>query len=287
MTAPRSFAATLGNAARLAAGRPVAANLLVPFIKPAHIHACVERNAALVVLHGGLSPRWVARLRQRGLEVFVTVGTPAQAVRALAAHASGLVVQGFEAGGHLLGVEPIERALPAVLEVAGSAPVLAAGGIVDARDARRLLDMGAVAAVAGTRFLLTAESGAHPEYKRRVVDAGRTLATFLFGLGWPLRHRVIPNAATARWCTESERDRPLVRAIARLSEPLGRVSPLDATARLAALQRLGLPFFTPTPPVSGMPAGASDCCALYAGETALRLHDILPAAQAVELLAPA
>jgi NAD(P)H-dependent flavin oxidoreductase YrpB (nitropropane dioxygenase family) len=284
MTAPRSFAAALGHSARLAAGRPVAANLLAPFIRPAHIHACVEGNAAIVVLHGGLSRRWIARLRHRGSEVFVTVGTPAQAVRALAAHATGLVVQGVEAGGHLLGVEPIERALPAVLEVAGSAPVLAAGGVADGRDARRLLDAGAVAAVAGTRFLLTDESCAHPEYKRRVVDAGRTLATLLFGLGWPLRHRVIPNAATARWCVEQDRDRPLVRAIARLSGPLGRVSPV--TARLAALQRPGLPFFTPVAPVSGMRAGASDCCALYAGETAVRLHDIVPAARAVELLAP-
>src|SRR5262245_36040981 len=140
MMAPRSFAAARGNAARLAAGRPVAANLLVPFIKPAHIHACAEGNAALVVLHGGLSRRWIARLRQRGLEVFVTVGTPRQAVQALAAHAGGLVVQGVEAGGHLLGVEPIERALPAVLEVAGSAPVLAAGSVADARDALGLLD---------------------------------------------------------------------------------------------------------------------------------------------------
>jgi len=83
-------------------------------------------------------------------------------------------------------------------------PVLAAGGVADAVDVRRLLDAGAAAAVAGTRFLLTEESAAHGEYKRRVLAAEETLSTMLFGLGWPLRHRVISNAATERWCRADE-----------------------------------------------------------------------------------
>jgi hypothetical protein len=56
--------------------------------------------------------------------------------------------------------------------------------------------------------------------------------------------------------------------------------------RLAALQRPGIPLFSPALPLDGMPAAAVDRCALYAGETARRLHDVLPAAEAVERLAP-
>jgi hypothetical protein len=78
-----------------------------------------------------------------------------------------------------------------------------------------------------------------------------------------------------------------VRAAGRLSAPLGRVTPLDAMGRLAALQRPHLPFFSPALPLAGMPSAAVDRCALYAGETARRLHDVVPAARAVELLAPA
>jgi NAD(P)H-dependent flavin oxidoreductase YrpB (nitropropane dioxygenase family) len=287
MMAPRAFAAALAAARRRARGRPVAANLLVPFIRDAHVRACAEGRVRLVVLHGGVSRRWVARLRARGLEVFVTVGTPAQAARALAAGASGLVVQGSEAGGHLLGVEPIDRALPRVLAVAEGAPVLAAGSVAEAHDVRRLLDAGAVAAIAGTRFLLTEESAAHAGYKQRVLDAERTLATGLFGIGWPLRHRVIANAATDRWCRASELGPRSVRVAARLSAPIGRLMPLDAMGALVAVQRPGLPFFSPALPLRGMSADTVERTALYAGETVGRLHDILPAGRAVERLAPA
>lgn len=287
MMAPRAFAAALADARRRAPGRPVAANLLAPFVGADHVRACAEQDAALVVLHGGLPRRAIERLRERGIPAFVTVGTPEEAARALAAGASGLVVQGVEAGGHLLGVEPLERALPRIAETtAGRVPLLAAGGIADASDVRRALELGAVAAVAGTRFLLTEESHAHPEYRRRVQGAPRTLDTELFGLGWPLRHRVIPNAATDRWCRADERGPALVRAAARLGAPLGRLTPLAAMGRLAALQRAALPFFSPALPLAGMPAASVDRCALYAGETARRLHDVIPAARAVERLAP-
>src|SRR4051812_20701763 len=55
---PRAFAAALTQAARIAAGRPVAANLLVPFTREAHVRACADARVAVVVLHGGLGRRW-------------------------------------------------------------------------------------------------------------------------------------------------------------------------------------------------------------------------------------
>ena len=55
------------------------------------------------------------------------------------------------------------------------------------------LDAGASAAVAGTRFLLSDESRAHPGYGQRLLDADETLLTELFGAGWPAPHRVVPN----------------------------------------------------------------------------------------------
>jgi nitronate monooxygenase len=285
MMAPSAFAAALREARRRARGRPVAANLLVPFIRPAHIRVCVEQRAALVVLHGGLSRKWIVRLRMDGVRVLVTVGSVEQARRALEAGANGLVVQGDQAGGHLVGVEATDKALAAVLDVAGEAPVFAAGGVAIAEDAARLLRLGATAVVAGTRFLLTEESGAHQLYKQRVLEAERTLSTMLFGFGWPLRHRVIPNAATEHWCKHDRRGPALARLIAALSAPLGRSTPLQAMGRLAALQRPYLPIFTPALPLVGMPAETVDRCALYAGETALRLDDVIPAADAVRRLA--
>ena len=64
---------------------------------------------------------------------------------------------------------------------------------------RQALEAGAVAAVAGTRFLLSEESRAHPGYAQRLLQGRETILTELFGAGWPAPHRVLPNAATARW----------------------------------------------------------------------------------------
>ena len=50
--------------------------------------------------------------------------------------------------------------------------------------------------MAGTRFLLSEESRAHPEYRQRLLAAKGTILTELFGAGWPAPHRVIANAAT-------------------------------------------------------------------------------------------
>jgi nitronate monooxygenase len=286
MMAPPAFAWALAQAQRRAPGRPLAANLIVPFITRGHIQACVEGSVSLVVLYGGMSLRWLHRLRQQGVAVFVTVGTAREAQRALAGGADGLVAQGSEAGGHLLGVEPLRLALARVLSAAEGRPVLAAGGVADAQDVHRLLDAGAAAAVADTRFLLTEESAAHDEYKRRVLAAEQTLSTMLFGLGWPLRHRVIPNAATERWCRTDELGPRVIRAANRLSAPLGRAMPLDALGRLVLMQRPGLPLFTPALPLAGMPAHTVDATALYAGETVRRLHDVISAEEAVARLTP-
>jgi NAD(P)H-dependent flavin oxidoreductase YrpB (nitropropane dioxygenase family) len=197
-----------------------------------------------------------------------------------------LIAQGVEAGGHLAGTEDLATLLPGVLDVAGDVPVLAAGGVADAGDVRRLLAMGAVAAVAGTRFLLTDECPAHPAYKQRVLTADRTLRTELFGLGWPMAHRVVPNAATDRWCAEDGSLPRWVGAVNRVSGPVGRLLPLGRAAQLAGAQRRSLPLFSPALPIAGMPGDAVDRCALYAGESARRITDIVPAAEAVTRLRP-
>jgi NAD(P)H-dependent flavin oxidoreductase YrpB (nitropropane dioxygenase family) len=284
MLAPGDLAAAIRRAQSLAAGRTIAANLLVPFTRRAHVEVCADLEVPLVVLHGGRAAAWIRRLRERDVTVLVTVGTREEARRALLDGADGLVVQGVEAGGHLLGVTPLQQALPDILEVADGSPVLAAGGVADARDVRRVLDAGATAAVAGTRFLLTEEAGAHPAYKQRVVAASETFTTLLFGLGWPLVHRVIANEATRRWCRDGEPAPAWMRLLGRASAPLSRTTPLGALGALAALQRPAVPLFTPALPLAGMPERVVRSSALYAGETVARLRDVIPAARAVEQL---
>lgn len=189
----------LREAGERAGGRPVAANLLVPFARREHVDACADGGARAVVLFFGFDAALVAALRERGLVVLHQVGSVEGVERAIAEGADGVIAQGVEAGGHLHGTEPLDDLLPRALDAARGTPVLAAGGIAARADVERVLAAGAAAAVAGSRFLLTDESRAHPLYKQRALGAERTIDTKLFGFGWPERHRVLPNAATDRW----------------------------------------------------------------------------------------
>jgi NAD(P)H-dependent flavin oxidoreductase YrpB (nitropropane dioxygenase family) len=284
MLPPQRLRAEIQRTRELAPRRPVAANLLVPFCHPAHVHACVEAGAALVVFHGGSGRRWYGALHEARIPVFCTVGDLEQARAAVAGGVDGLVAQGLEAGGHLMGAEPLATLLPKVRTLAANLPVLAAGGIAESDDVARVLDAGATAAVVGTRFLLTEESRAHPGYKQRVAAATRTLRITLFGFGWPLAHRVVPNAATDRWCRPGGELPTWLRWTDRASGPLSRLLPVSAGSFLAARQRVSMPLFGPALPLAGMPDEVVERTALYAGETALRISDIITAREAVDRL---
>lgn len=171
------------------------------------------------------------------------------------------------------------------MAIARQRPAFLAGGVATGGDTTAALDAGAAGVVAGTRFLLTEESGAHPEYRRRVIAARATLETTLFGLSWPARHRVVPNAATDRWCRSGGTVRRLPAVVNALSAPTARWTPENSEKALLRMQRVAIPLFSPAAPLEGMPGHWVDRAALYAGESALRIDRVLPASQAVAELA--
>jgi len=82
-------------------------------------------------------------------------------------------------------------------------PVIAAGGIGDARGVAAVLALGAQAAWLGTRFLLAQEMPTHEEYRRRLMDAAETDTEWyanLYEVGWPeAPHRAICNSTAEVW----------------------------------------------------------------------------------------
>lgn len=218
-------------------------------------------------------------------------GSVEEARAAYGAGADAVIVQGVEAGGHVRCASRDTRGAPTALELLERAraalppdyPVLVAGGIATRDDVRRALDAGAAGAVAGTRFLLSEESRAHPEYRRRLLDAESTLLTDLFGLGWPAPHRVVPNAATERWGGAAP---PLNRAVNRASASSARYMPATLQHRLVAAQRPGGRLLTPQSATDDGPKSLIDAGPLYAGETVKRIDDVRPAAEIVAALTP-
>ncbi len=266
-------------AARELTGRPLAVNVLLPFARRDWFTAAA--GADVVVTFWG-------RPRRRTSGVWMhQCGSVTEARAARTAGADAVIVQGVEAGGHVRGTTPalelferVRSALPV------GYPLLLAGGIAERDDVRRALDAGAVAAVAGTRFLLSEESRAHPEYRRRLLAAEETILTELFGAGWPAPHRVITNAATGRWLGGDPRGPRLNRLLNRLLAPGARYAPAGLQGRMARAQRPDSRLLSPLGPADDGPANLLDAGPLYGGETVARIHDVRPAAELVRGLTP-
>ena len=99
------------------------------------------------------------------------VGSVEEARAAVQAGADMVCAQGVEAGGHCRGDSPLLPLLCEVLD-AVDVPVLAAGGIADARGVAAALAAGASGVRMGTRFIATEESAAHSDYVAAILAAG-------------------------------------------------------------------------------------------------------------------
>src|SRR5262249_20714447 len=137
----------------------------------------------------------------------------------------------------------------------------------------------------GTRFLLSDESGAHPAYKDRLVEARVTAITELFGMGWPAPHRVVANAATERWLTGDPKGPGWLRALHRTTAPVLSRLPIGLQGKLVASQRPARPTFGPAAATAKGPPSLLDAGPLYAGECIERINDIRPAGELVSELA--
>lgn len=84
--------------------------------------------------------------------------------------AAAVVVEGKEAGGHLGTDRSVRDVLPEVLK-AVKIPVIAAGGLTTGRDICEVMKMGASGVQIATRFVLSDECNAAPEYKHRYQTA--------------------------------------------------------------------------------------------------------------------
>jgi nitronate monooxygenase len=275
--APNELRKEISSARRLT-DRPLAANLLLPFARTHHFEAASE--ADVVVTFWGSPKRRTSKLWIH------QCGSVAEALAARDAGADAVIAQGVEAGGHVRGTEP---ALELLARVRGALPddypVLSAGGVADRSDVRVRLDAGAEGVVCGTRFLMTAESGAHPAYKARLVEARDTLVTELFGAGWPAPHRVVPNAATARWLARDPRAPGWLRLLHRATAPVLSRVPVPMQSRLAATQEPSRPIFGPAAATVHGPPNLIEAGPLYAGECVNRIADIRPAGELVSELA--
>jgi nitronate monooxygenase len=177
--------------------RPLAAELGVEPGEPRWDDDEVDAKLAAVagvpvvsLAFGCPSAESARRLQAAGSAVLVTVTSVAEAEQAAAVGVDGLWLQGSEAGAHRGGFTDDDSATPGLplaelltgVRAVTSLPLVAAGGLMDGADARRVLDAGATWAAMGTAFLGCSEAGTSPTHLAALTDArfDRTSTTRAF-----------------------------------------------------------------------------------------------------------
>jgi len=158
---------------KAATSRPFAVNL--PLIYPSieeHIHTILELKVPIVFSSAGNPATWTEHLKSNGIKVVHVVSSVKFALKAEAAGVDAVVAEGFEAGGHNGREETTTMCLVPEVADALKVPVIAAGGIGNARGVLAAFALGAEGVQIGSRFVATPESSAHQAFKDEVIGAG-------------------------------------------------------------------------------------------------------------------
>jgi len=155
---------------KLATNKPFGVN--VPLFYPeleTIMNIIVEEKVPVVFTSAGSPKKYTAWLKERGIIVAHVIASSAFAQKCEEAGVDAIVAEGFEAGGHNGKEETTTMTLiPAVRRVT-SLPLMAAGGIGTGEAILAAMALGADGVQIGSRFAISEESSAHPDFKKMVT----------------------------------------------------------------------------------------------------------------------
>jgi enoyl-[acyl-carrier protein] reductase II len=151
-----------------------------PLLRPdyeAMIGKAIDKGVRVVVTSAGNPEKVSKMLASAGVTAIHVIANVrmAKKVQDLGYHM--VVAEGFEAGGHNGRDEITTFALIPQVVDAVDIPVIAAGGIADARGVVAAFALGAEGIQMGTRFVATKESPAHDNFKKVIINAKDTDTT--------------------------------------------------------------------------------------------------------------
>lgn len=138
------------------------------------VAALIEERVPIFSFTFGIPPQEVILAFHSYGAVLIGTATSVREAQCLdAAGIDMIVCQGLEAGGHrgtfLEDSSLSTMELLSEIKKQVSRPLIASGGIMDAKGVHAALEQGAVSVQMGTAFLTTHESGAHPTYKKALL----------------------------------------------------------------------------------------------------------------------
>jgi enoyl-[acyl-carrier protein] reductase II len=163
---------------RLATSKPFGVNVPLMYPDLDKIMEIIANQKVPFVFTSAGSPRnWTSWLKDKGIKVAHVVSSSVFAEKCEAAGVDAIVAEGFEAGGHNGREETTTLTLiPSVRKVT-RLPLLAAGGISSGQSMLAAMALGADGVQIGSRFAISEESSAHPDFKKLVCDLSEGATT--------------------------------------------------------------------------------------------------------------
>ncbi|QDQ00653.1 2-nitropropane dioxygenase [Lysinibacillus fusiformis] len=160
------------------------------------LQMAITLEVPVVSLSAGNPEPFIKKLHAHNICVIVVVAAVKHAIKAEQGGADVLVVEGYEAAGINSNLELTTFTLVPQVVDAVSIPVVAAGGIGDARGLAAAFMLGAAGVQMGTRFIATQEMPVHTTYKQRLLDA-TDVETVILGRSVGQVRRVLKSPYTS------------------------------------------------------------------------------------------
>lgn len=177
--------------------KPFGVNIMLmsPYVDDI-VRVVIEERVKVVTTGAGNPGKYMKEFKEAGIKVIPVVASVALAKRVEREGADAVIAEGMESGGHI-GEITTMALVPQVVD-AVNIPVIAAGGIADARGFLAAFALGAEGVQMGTRFALSKECRVHPNWKM-VYKKAKDRDTVVTGVttGHPVR--VIKNKLTKKF----------------------------------------------------------------------------------------
>ncbi|WP_372678450.1 NAD(P)H-dependent flavin oxidoreductase [Desulfosarcina sp.] len=134
------------------------------------VDVVIEEAVPVAIVSVGRPDIYTDVLKAAGVKVLHAISTARHGQKAERAGVDAVVCEGFEAGGHKGFTELTTLTLTPMVADAVDVPVIAGGGIGDARSVLAIMALGADGIYMGTRFMVTHESESHPRVKAAIVN---------------------------------------------------------------------------------------------------------------------
>jgi len=152
--------------------------LLFPFTEK-HVEIVIKEKVPIVFTSAGNPKIWTQKLKSHSITVVHVISNLKFALKSIDAGVDALVCEGFEAGGHNGIEENTTFCLIPLIQKHINIPLIAAGGIYSGKSMLAAMILGADGVQIGSRFVVSEESSAHINFKKKVLSAqdGDTILT--------------------------------------------------------------------------------------------------------------